>query len=160
MTNLTTVNLTNGVPTSGTGTVSTIDNLLQSLNTNGQTTSAASAPVVIASDQSAISVQTPPHTFTDKSGTIATGGTHQTLAAINASRHRIIIQNPLTATGQGILTAESLFINFTSNAGINNGTSIELVPGAIYDSGVGPPTSELISVNATTTSHAYIAKEM
>lgn len=160
MTNLTSVSLTNGIPTSGTGTVSTLDNLIASLNSNGQATSSASSPVVIASDQSAVSVQLPPYSFTDRSGTITTGGTSQTLAGINANRHRIIIQNPSSSTGEGIVTAQSLYINFTSAAGVNNGTSIELVPGAIFDSGTGPVTSELITVNAATTAHAYVAKEM
>lgn len=90
MSNLTSVGVTSGVPTSGTGTVSTIDNLLalgspisdgstnlvavkaastapvasdkalvvamspNSVNANGQATMANSAPVVIASNQSAI----------------------------------------------------------------------------------------------------------
>lgn len=91
MSNLTSVGVTSGVPTSGTGTVSTIDNLLalgspisdgstnlvavkaastaplatdkalvvamspNSVNANGQATMANSAPVVIASNQSALS---------------------------------------------------------------------------------------------------------
>ena len=100
MTNLTTVSLTNGVPTSGTGTVSTLDNLIANINANGQATSANSAPVVIASDQSLLPVATPIGVFTDRSSTIATGGTHQTLAVINSNRKRIIIQNPSTAAGQ------------------------------------------------------------
>ena len=54
--NLTSITVTGGVPTGGTGTVSTIDNLIAQLNVNGQTVMAASAPVVIASDQSAVSV--------------------------------------------------------------------------------------------------------
>lgn len=83
MPNITTVTLTNGLGTAGTGTISTLDNFTgatQSLNiagsgtaitqtggaldinlksggnANGQTTMAASAPVTVASDQSAIKV--------------------------------------------------------------------------------------------------------
>lgn len=91
MTNLTSVGITAGVPTSGTGTVSTIDNLIavgmpisngtttaaikaastapvatdpglvvsispNSVNANGQATMANSAPVVIASNQTAVPV--------------------------------------------------------------------------------------------------------
>lgn len=93
MVNILTVGITSGVPSSGTGTVSTIDNLLaqgvpislgtsgtqanvmaasslptssmsallvalspNGVNVNGQTTMANSAPVVIASNQTAVSV--------------------------------------------------------------------------------------------------------
>src|SRR5882724_6279476 len=93
MANLTSVGITSGVPSSGTGTVSTIDNLLllgapisngsttlvaaltgaassatssmaglvvsispNSVNANGQATMANSAPVTIASNQSAVTV--------------------------------------------------------------------------------------------------------
>lgn len=57
MPNLTSVTVTAGVPTAGTGTVSTLDALMALLNANGQTTMSASAPVAIASDQTAIAVK-------------------------------------------------------------------------------------------------------
>lgn len=96
--------------------------------------------------------------FTDRSGSITLGGTAQTLAAINTARKRILIENPCTATSQGIATAESLFINFTSAAAANS-TSIELTSCGSYDSGPGPVTTELISVIAPTTAHKWVAKE-
>jgi len=99
-------------------------------------------------------------TFTDRSGSMTTGGTSKTLAVTNSSRKRIYIENPSSAAGQGIAAAESLYINFTSNAGVDNGTSIELTPGGIFDSGPGPVSTEQINVNAATTSHVFIAKEM
>lgn len=98
-------------------------------------------------------------TFTNRSGTITAGGTSQTLAAVNATRKRIIIQNPCTTAGQGV-TAESLYINFTSAAAVDGGTSIELAPCGSYDSGAGPVSTELIAVNAATTAHKFVAKEM
>lgn len=103
MANLTSVGITSGVPTSGTGTVSTIDNLLavgtpisdgttnlvavkaastaavagdkalvvalspNNINPNGQTTMSASAPVVIASNQSALPVTMTSTTLTGTS---------------------------------------------------------------------------------------------
>lgn len=97
--------------------------------------------------------------FTNRSGTIAAGGTSQTLAAINASRKRIVIQNPCTAAGQGV-TAESLYVNFTSAAAVDGGTSIELGACGSYDSGTGPVSTEAITINAATTAHKFIAKEM
>jgi hypothetical protein len=104
---------------------------------------------------------TPTGAFTNRSTTITVGGTSQQLAPINANRKRIYVENPATAAGQGgIAAAESLFINFTTAAGVNNGTSVELLPGGIFDSGSGPVTTEAITVNAATTGHAFIAKEM
>lgn len=98
--------------------------------------------------------------FTDRSSTITAGGTSQTLMASNNNRRRFIIFNPASAAGQGITSVESLFFNFTSAAGVNNGTSIELLPGQMYDSGIGTVTPEGITVNAATTGHVYVAKEM
>jgi hypothetical protein len=92
-------------------------------------------------------------TFTNRSGTVATGGTSQTLAASNASRKRLIIQNPCSAT-------ESLFINFTTAASTSAGNSLELVPCGSYDTAGAPPTTEQVNVTAATTSHAFVAKEM
>lgn len=97
--------------------------------------------------------------FTDRSGSISVGGTSQTLAALNANRKRIVIQNPCTATSQGIGTAENLFLNFTSAATTAGGNSLELQPCGSYDSGFGPVTTEAITVIAATTNHKYVAKE-
>lgn len=103
----------------------------------------------------------PPATanYTNKSGAITLGGTAQTLSAINTTRKRIIIENPCTATSQGIATAENLFINFTTAASIAGGNSFELVACGSFDSGSGPVSTELISVIAATTNHKWIAKE-
>lgn len=97
--------------------------------------------------------------FTDRGGSITTGGTSQTLAAANTARRRIVIQNPCTTTGQNIAAAESVFINFTSAASATAGTSFELAPCGSYDSGTGPVTTELITVVGATTSHKFVAKE-
>lgn len=97
--------------------------------------------------------------FTDRSSSITAGGTSQTLAIVNSNRKRIVIQNPCTSTSQGIITAENLFINFTSAASLSGGNSFELQPCGSYDSGPSPVSGELISVNATTTGHQFIAKE-
>ncbi len=99
-------------------------------------------------------------TFVNRSSSISVGGTSQTLAASNTNRRRIWIMNPSDAAGQGIATAESLYINFTTAAGVNNGTAIEINPGGWWDSGIGPTTTEAITVNAATTGHVFIAKEM
>ena len=90
-------------------------------------------------------------TMTDRSGTITAGGTSQTLAAVNATRQRIIVQNPCNAT-------ESLYINFTG-AATTNGTSIELAACGSYDSGPGPVSTQSVTVIAATTGHAFMSKE-
>lgn len=50
MANLTSVGITAGVPTSGTGTVSTVDALMALINANGQQLKTGSSPVVPATD--------------------------------------------------------------------------------------------------------------
>ena len=98
--------------------------------------------------------------YTNRSGSIAVGGTSQQLAAANGARRRLFIQNPATIAGQTIAAAESLFINFTTAAGVNDGVSIELQPGQSFDTGQGPISTEVVNVNAATAAHRFIAKEM
>lgn len=98
-------------------------------------------------------------TLTNRSGTITSGGVSQTLAASNASRRYLLIQNPCSASSQGIATAESLFINFTSAASATS-ASVELAPCGSYTTEAGPVTTELITVLGATTAHAFTAKEM
>lgn len=99
----------------------------------------------------------PRGTFTDRSGTITTGGTSQTLAAINTTRKYLLIVNPTVAT-------ENIYINFTSAATVAitqtaATSSIPIAPGGSYSLGFSEITTELITINAATTGHAYIAKE-
>lgn len=99
---------------------------------------------------------------TDRSGAITTGGTSQTLAAANASRKCLLIQNPITAAEQNIATAESLYINnnavAATVAGAGNyavlppGASTTFCPSLIVD-------QTAATVNATTTAHRWYAKE-
>jgi hypothetical protein len=90
-------------------------------------------------------------TLTDKSGTITLGGTAQTLTAINTSRRYMFIMNPPTES-------ERLWINFTTTA-TGASPSIPLDPGASFVFESLYVTTELISVIAATTGHAFIAKE-
>src|SRR5258708_2804096 len=101
-----------------------------------------------------------PGIYTDWSRKIAVGGTSQSGIPANGNRRRMIIQNPATATSQGIGTAENLFINFTGGASSTTGNSIELLPGGSYDSDSGPCSVEQINIVAATTNHQYLAKEM
>lgn len=99
-------------------------------------------------------------TYTSKNLTLTTGGTAQTLIASNASRRKFYIQNPCTAAGQGIAAVESIYISFTGSAGVNNGTSIEILACGSYESDAGPISTQAISVNAATTNHKIVAGEM
>lgn len=100
-------------------------------------------------------------TFTNRGATLAVAGTSQILAAANAARKAIFIENPATATGQGIAAAESVYINFTTAAGVDNGTSFEITPGGYWPpASYNTVTTEQINFNAATIGHRIIAKEM
>lgn len=161
MTNLTSVGITAGIPTTGTGTVSTLDNLpnLQlttqigngtntaaikaastapsavdpaivvalspnGINSNGQNLSTNSAPVVIASDQSAVAVSIGtvyPTTATPvtASATGTTAATTATLAAVSGKTTYIAgfsIRANATAAATGNATVTGTIsgtLNFT-----------------------------------------------
>lgn len=87
---------------------------------------------------------------TNKSGTIAAGGTKQTLAAVKLNRKYLFIQN--------LDPAEDLWFNFSTDAVV--GQPSVLVPplGSFVMEG-SYVSSELISVIAATTGHAFAAKE-
>lgn len=122
---------------------------------NDQSQPGGAIPVWIASPPAG--GVTPDVSFTDASGAVTTGGTSQTLNAANPSRTKLIIQNPLSATEQGIALAENLYINFTSAADVANG-SIILIPGQMLTLSGTLITGELITVNAATSGHKYTAK--
>ena len=93
-----------------------------------------------------------------RNGALTVGGKSQELAPANGSRNSIIVQNPATAAGQNLRAAESLFIRFGFNAGVNDGTSFEILPGGCmeFDTVV---STEAVSVNAATAGHRWIAVE-
>lgn len=88
--------------------------------------------------------------LTDKSGTITTGGTAQTAAAANTARKYLLIQNPSTAPG-------SLWFSTVTTA-VAASPSVELVPGASYESGLFCPTGA-VSIIGATTGQAFTARE-
>lgn len=99
-------------------------------------------------------------TWTSKNGVISAGGTSQIVAGANASRKRIFVQNPCFAAGQGISASEAIYLSFTGPAGVNNGTSIEVLPCGGYDSDAGPVSTQTLTINAATTGHKFVAGEM
>jgi hypothetical protein len=100
-----------------------------------------------------------PGLFTDRSGSVATGGTSQIMMAAS-NRRRLTIENPYSATTQGISAAENLFIRFGAPAKSSEGNCIELLPGGSYDSDSGPCTRDVVYVVAATSGHQFYAAEM
>lgn len=97
--------------------------------------------------------------YTDRSGSIAAGGTFVSVAAANAARNCFFIQNPSTATQQNIAAAETLFIRSDGQATVNGASSIELKPGDYwFDNGPFVNTQGWTAVGATT-NHRFVAKE-
>lgn len=88
-------------------------------------------------------------TYTDKSGTITTGGTAQSLAAANASRRYLMVQNN---------SAGDLWINFGVTAIVGQ-PSIRLQPGdAWIEDGTFVNTGS-VSIIGATTGQTFSAKE-
>jgi hypothetical protein len=123
--------------------------LSASLTTAGIVTAVPANPVAQTSSTGA---------GTGATFTLTYQGLSQTLAASNASRKCILIENPASSLGQNIGAIESLFINFTSAAGVNDGVSFEVTPGGYLPTPV--TSTELVTVNAQTLGHRYIAREM
>jgi hypothetical protein len=86
--------------------------------------------------------------FTDRSGTITTGSTAQTLAAANANRQYLFIQNN---------SASDLWINFTTTAVLSQ-PSIKLASGTSMTF-VSYLTTEAVSIIGATTGQTFTAKE-
>ncbi len=87
--------------------------------------------------------------------TITTGGTAVTIPA-DPERKYAMIQNPSTATLQGIATAESLFIRFTGTAAASS-VAIELPAGATWNSPPNFAPTGAISIIGATTGHKFYA---
>jgi hypothetical protein len=89
--------------------------------------------------------------YTDKSGSITTGGTAQTLAAANTARGSLLVQN---------ISVESLYLRWTGTATNNSGTpnSLELLPGAVYECGPFVST-QAVSIIGATTGSKFFAQE-
>lgn len=89
-------------------------------------------------------------TVTDRSGTITAGGTAQQLAAVNASRKYLFIQN--------LDAGNDLWIDFTTTA-VQSQPSIKLSAGASFVMEGAFVSTELVSVISAVTGHAFAAKE-
>jgi len=92
--------------------------------------------------------------------TLAAGGVSQALTSAASFSNGLIIENPLTATQQGIAAAESIFVNITGGAAVltSGATSLELFPGDVMTITTGFTTA--INWNATTIGHKISAVVM
>lgn len=91
--------------------------------------------------------------------TMTAGGTWQALFPTNQNRSTIWVENPCSATTQGIGSAESLFISFSSAAPSSTAGAFEITScGSLVMT--GPYVSQQpVWVYAATTSHAFIAAQ-
>lgn len=88
-------------------------------------------------------------TYTDKSGTVASGGVSQTLAAANASRRGFWIQNQ---------SSDNLWLS-SNGAAVATQPSLQIPSGALYEfPSTGIPVTALAIFGATT-GQAFAAKE-
>lgn len=88
----------------------------------------------------------------NRSGTITTGGTSQTLMPINTLRQHFDIQNPPNAT-------ESICYNFTSAASTSSAVNcLSAGQGVSFDA-PNWVTTELVTIWAATTGHIFFSHE-
>ena len=114
----------------------------------GQQVMAASIPVVIASNQSAVPIEPSDVGSTDESGTITAGGAGQVLMAANATRKQWTLFNPIAAT-------ETLQF---SKVGAT-GPWYDLAPGSLASEDGTSVYEGEIWVIAATTAHAFTASQ-
>lgn len=129
--------------------ISLLKRLLGKFPALGQALAAASQPVVIASDQSALPVAVAPAAYVDRSGTITAGGTAQQLMPANSARRGFFLQNNSTA---------DLWIN-PNAAAVASQPSLKVPAGALYESPFGGAPAGAISIIGATTGQAFSARE-
>lgn len=88
----------------------------------------------------------------DLSGTITTGGTAQALSAANPLRKGYSVQN---------ISGGNLYINDVGGTAVTSsaGSSITIIPGALYESPRNQLPTRAISIIGATTSQAFAARE-
>ena len=119
------------------------------LFTSGAGIASGALRVVVASDQSAIPAVSPSAAYNERSGTIAAGGTSQTLAAANPTRRFFRVMN---------LSTGDLWINDKGATAVANQPSFKLVAGAMYETSSCAPNAA-ISIFGATTGQSFSAAE-
>ncbi|MEQ1697691.1 MAG: hypothetical protein ABL901_17800 [Hyphomicrobiaceae bacterium] len=129
----------------------------QTIKTNDDMAGAAGTPSanvlsvqgVAGGSVVAVSAVAPAAAFVERSGTIASGGTAQTLAASNASRRWYRVMN---------LSTGDLWINDRGATAAAAQPAFKLVAGAMYETGSVAPAAA-ISIFGATTGQAFSAAE-
>jgi hypothetical protein len=95
-------------------------------------------------------VQPSKGTFTNRSGTITTGGTSQQIMAGNVARRYLFIQN---------VSDTAMWCNFTTAATIDQ-PSIQILPGASFIMEGSAVTTEAVNCIGAVTGKSFTSKEM
>lgn len=115
----------------------------------GQKPMATSFPVVIASDQSPFSTAPIRGAITNRSGTITVGGASQVLAAANATRNYLFIQN---------ISTDVLWVDF-GVAAVQDQPAVKLCPESVFVMEGGFVSTDSINIIGPTTGAKFVAKE-
>lgn len=111
------------------------------------------APAVADDTNRAVTESVVRYSYTDRSGTLTTGGTAQVLMSSSSTRRKMVVLNPNAAT-------ESLWISFTGTATVGGAASYELAAGdAWIEDAASGVTTQAVSVIASTTGHTWKAME-
>lgn len=89
-------------------------------------------------------------TFADRSSTITTGGTPQTISAADVVREGFTFHN---------LSSGDLYINIPGTASTTLPGSIKVIAGALYETPPGATPRGAVSVVGATTGQAFTYKE-
>lgn len=86
---------------------------------------------------------------------IAVGGTAQQLVAVEEIQNGLYVENPLTATDQGVGTAEALIVDPVGTTAAYPGTSVKLQPGdhVLFTNAL----TGTVFVSAASTGHKFSA---
>lgn len=114
----------------------------------GITTSANSLSIAPASDATFL-IAGAIATRTDKSGTVTSGGTAQTIIASNAARKGFEIQNQST----GDMYFSTLAV------AVQGQPSVRIAPGQLYETPLGGSGTGAVSLIGATTGQAFAARE-
>lgn len=97
-----------------------------------------------------MAVHHPALPYTNRSGTMTTGGTAQVLAAANTARRGYRVMN---------LSSSDLWLNDKGATAAAGQPSIKVVPGAVYESPAFGASTAAISIFGATTGQSYEAAE-
>jgi hypothetical protein len=111
--------------------------------------------------QGGVSVVINPYqeTGTARSGSVTAGGGWQQVAATNSNRRRFTLQNPCSATTQGVATSENIFVEFSATTPTSTAGAWEITPCGEFDTGADVVGSDAIWAYAAQTGHLFTARE-